>query len=109
MYVHVCPYCLNPVLCYQKDYLEHEVHPVKVDVENLECSVLLGSKIYKNAQCSNLQGLKIVAGKIASKLKLGGDEKKAFMEKVEELKRQHPRWKDYKILETALNSVLQGG
>ena len=102
----ICPHCLNPVPIsdFDRDYLEGEVKPVRVDIKN--CATLLGSKIYREAKCSTIQELRRSAGKIALKMNLSEEEKNKFKSKVVELKRQHPNWKDYKILETALNSVL---
>ena len=108
MAVHICPHCLTPVLCFSKDHLSGEVRAVKVDLENSKCHVLLGSSIYKNASCSNMQQLKTFAGMIAKKMNLDDEKKQKFMSKVVELKRTNRYWKDYKILEVALNSVLQG-
>ena len=108
MYVHICPHCLSPVICFGKDYAKGEVKAVNVDVENAKCSVLLTSSIYRNAKCSNIQSLKVVGGKIAKELKLSEEQKEQFFQRIIELKRKYPRQKDYKILEWAVNSVLFG-
>ncbi len=109
MPIYVCPYCLHVVGHFSKDYMEGEVKSVNVDLENKNCQVLLSSKIYRGANCSKLNVLKSHAGRIAKEVGLCEEQKKRFLECVVELKRQHPRWKDYKILEVALNSVLEGG
>lgn len=104
--IAICPHCLHPVVCFDKDYMEGELKAVKVDVENSKCSVLLASNVYQNAKCSNIQALKVAGGKIAKELNLSEEQKKQFFQKIIELKREHNRWKDYKILEVALNSIL---
>ena len=109
MYVYICPHCLHPVLCYDRDYEKGEVKAVNVDVENVKCSVFLTSDIYRNAKCSNIQQLKGHAGQIAKELNLSEEQKKLFFQRIIELKRKYPRQKDYKILEVALNSILEGG
>ncbi len=106
MVVAICPHCLHPVVCFDKDYMEGELKAVKVDVENSKCSVLLAINVYQNAKCSNIQGLKVAGGKIAKELNLSEEQKKQFFQKIIELKREHNRWKDYIILEVALNSIL---
>jgi translation initiation factor IF-2 len=106
MAIAICPYCLHPVACFDKDYTKGEVKAVKVDVENAKCSVLLASNVYKNAKCSNIQGLKVAGGKIAKELQLTDEQKEQFFNTIIKLKREHNRWKDYKILEIALNTVL---
>jgi hypothetical protein len=77
-------------------------------VENSKCSVLLASNIYQNTKCSNIQGLKVAGGKIAKELGLSEEQKKEFFNNIIKLKRDHNRWRDYKILEVALNTVLEG-
>ena len=106
MTVYICPYCLSPVFYFEKDWVEGEIRPVNVDVSCEECCVLLTRNIYKIAKCSKLPTLLVHAIKIAKKLNLSKEEKKLFFQKVIELKRKYPWWKDYKILEIALNSVL---
>ena len=106
--IAICPHCLHPVFCFDRDYLAGEVNSLKVDVENAKCSVLLASNIYQNAKCSNIQGLKVAGGKIAKELNLSEEQKKEFFNNIIKLKREHNRWKDYKILEIALNTILQG-
>jgi len=106
MTISICPYCLRPVTYFDRDYIEREIKAVKVDVENPECSVFLASNIYRNARCSNIQNLKIQAGKIAKKLNLSENEKELFFKNIVELKRKYPRLKDYRILELALNALL---
>jgi hypothetical protein len=105
---HICPNCLNPVICYSKDYLEGEVRSVKVDLENSDCHVLMGSNIYEDASCSGVQQLKTHAGRIAKQLNLEDSKKNEFLNKVVELRKVNRYWKDYKVLEVALNAVLQG-
>jgi len=104
----ICPHCLSPVPItdFDRDYLEGEVKSVKVDVKN--CATLLGGKIYRNAKCSTIQELRRSAGKIALKMNLSEEEKNKLKSKVVELKRKYPNWKDYQILEIAVNSVLFG-
>jgi hypothetical protein len=104
--IAICPHCLHPVFCFDRDYLAGEVNSLKVDVENAKCSVLLASNIYQNAKCSNIQGLKVAGGKIAKELNLSEEQKKEFFNNIIKLKREHNRWKDYKILEIALKSVI---
>jgi hypothetical protein len=104
--IAICPHCLKPVICFGRDYLEGELRAVKVDLENSKCGVLVGNRIYKNAKCSNLQNLKMHAGRIAKELNLSEEKKELFFQRIIELKRKYNRWKDYKILEVALNSVL---
>ncbi|WP_018153462.1 hypothetical protein [Methanothermococcus thermolithotrophicus] len=104
--IAICPHCLSPVACFDKDYMNGEIKAVKVDVENSKCSVLLASNIYQNAKCSNIQHLKVHAGKIAKELNLSEGRKELFFQRIIELKRKYNRWKDYKILETALNAIL---
>ena len=106
--IAICPHCLHPVACFDKDYMKGEIKTVKVDVENTKCSVLLASNIYQNAKCSNIQGLKVAGGKIAKELNLSEEKKELFFQRMIELKRKYNRWKDYKILEIALNTILQG-
>ena len=106
MTIHICPHCLNPVFYFERDWTEGEVRAVKVDMSHPECCVLLTRNIYKNAKCSKIQVLKTYAGMIAKKLNLSEEEKKLFFQKIVELKRKYPRWKDYKILEHALNSIF---
>ena len=108
MTISICPHCLRPFTYFDKDYRDGEIKAVKVDVENPECSVFLTNSIYQNTRCSNIQNLKTQAGKIAKNLNLSKEEKKLFFQKVTELKRKYPRWKDYKILELALNSISGG-
>ena len=94
--IAICPHCLHPVFCFDRDYLAGEVNSLKVDVENAKCSVLLASNIYQNAKCSNIQGLKVAGGKIAKELNLSEEQKKEFFNNIIKLKREHNRWKDYK-------------
>ena len=108
MAIAICPHCLHPVFCFDRDYLAGEVKAVEVDVENAKCSVLLASNVYKNAKCSNIQQLKVHAGRIAKELNLSEEKKELFFQRIIELKRKYNRWKDYKILEIALNTILQG-
>jgi CRISPR/Cas system CSM-associated protein Csm2 small subunit len=105
--IAVCPHCLHPVIVFDRDYMDGEVKAVKVDVENSKCSVLLASNVYQNAKCSNIQQIKVHAGKIAKELNLSEEQKKEFFNNIIKLKREHNRWKDYKILETALNSIIK--
>jgi len=104
--IAICPHCLHPVLVPDKDYIEGEVKAVNVDVGNPKCSVFLTSNIYQNAKCSNIQQLKVHAGRIAKELNLSEEQKKEFFNNIIKLKREYNRWKDYKILEIALKSVL---
>lgn len=106
MSIHICPYCLNPVIYFEKDWIDGEVKAVKVDTSYPECCAFLTRSIYANARCSRIQVLKTYAGMIAKKLGLSEEEKKLFLQKVVDLKKEHPRWKDYKILEHALNSIF---
>lgn len=109
MHVYICPHCLHPVPVFDRDYLTGEVGAVKVDTKNPRCSVLLSNNFYRNAKCSNIQQLKTYAGRIAKELNLSEEKKEQFFQRIIDLKRQHPRWADYKILEVVLNSVLEGG
>jgi len=104
--IHICPYCLNPIIYFEKDWVEGEVKAVNVDVSCEECCVLFTRNIYRIAKCSKLPTLQVHAIKIAKKLGLSEEEKKLFLQKVVDLKKEHPRWKDYKILEHALNSIF---
>ncbi|ADC69822.1 conserved hypothetical protein [Methanocaldococcus sp. FS406-22] len=112
VYIHICPYCLSPVLCYSKDYLDGHVKPVRVDLENKECHVLLGRDVYKNASCSNVQKLRIRAGAILKRVEellgVSFDEskRKEYLSKVVELRKNNRYWPDWKVLEIAINSVL---
>jgi len=104
--IAICPHCLRPVLHYDRDYMNGEIKAVKVDVQNSKCCVLLASNIYQNAKCSNIQHLKVHAGRIANDLNLSEEKKELFFQRIIELKRKYNRWKDYKILETALNAIF---
>ena len=85
MAIAICPHCLHPVFCFDRDYLAGEVKAVEVDVENAKCSVLLASNIYQNAKCSNIQGLKVAGGKIAKELNLSEEQKKEFNDRFDDL------------------------
>ncbi|MBP2202161.1 hypothetical protein J3E07_001602 [Methanococcus voltae] len=104
MKVHICPYCLNLVLHYSKDYIG-ELNAVNVDEDNV-CGALQSNVILNNAKCSNIQGLKVNGGKIAKKLNLTQEQKELFFKNIIEIKRKKNRLKDYIVLEIAINSVI---
>uniref|UniRef100_A9A7I7 Uncharacterized protein n=1 Tax=Methanococcus maripaludis (strain C6 / ATCC BAA-1332) TaxID=444158 RepID=A9A7I7_METM6 len=104
--IRICPKCLNAVVHYEKEYLTGSVRPVFVDTENKCCGYLQTESVFNNAKCSKMQLLKTQAGKISKQLNLSEELKYEFFENLKRFKRTHNEWKDYRVLEEALNSGL---
>jgi len=104
--IRICPKCLKAVVHYDKEYLTGKVRPVFVDTENKCCGYLQTESVFNNAKCSKLQILKTEAGKISKQLNLSEDVKYEFFENLKRFKRTHNEWKDYRVLEEALNYTL---
>jgi len=107
--IKICPYCLKPVEHFEKDYHRSEVKAVNVHTSNKNCSVLQTGFVKDQAKCSNIQSLKMNAGKISKDLNLSEIQKKDFFNSIIKLKRDRNHLKDYIILQSALNTVLVGG
>ncbi|MBB6401937.1 hypothetical protein HNP92_001242 [Methanococcus maripaludis] len=97
---------MKAVVHYEKEYLTGKVRPVFVDTENKCCGYLQTESVFNNAKCSKLQILKTQAGKISKQLNLSEELKYEFFENLKRFKRTHNGWKDYRVLEEALNSGL---
>ncbi|WP_052297131.1 hypothetical protein [Methanococcus maripaludis] len=104
--IKICPYCLKPVEHFEKDYHKSEVKAVNVHTTNKNCSVLQTNFIKDHATCSNIQQLKVNAGKIAKDLNFTEIQKKDFFNSIIKLKRDRNHLKDYIILQSALHQVL---
>ncbi|MBA2864889.1 hypothetical protein HNP94_001928 [Methanococcus maripaludis] len=107
--VKICPNCLHVVDNFEKDYHKSEVKAVNVHTSNKNCSVLQTGFVKDQATCSNIQHLKMTAGKIAKDLDLSPNQKKDFFNSIVKLKQAKNHIKDYIILQSALNTVLVGG
>jgi len=107
--IEICPYCLKAVEKAEKDYHPSEVKAVIVHTEEKECGVLQTGFVKDQATCSNIQCLKMNAGKIAKQLNFTEIQKKDFFNSIIKLKRDRNHMKDYIILQSALNTVLVGG
>ncbi|MBA2859012.1 hypothetical protein HNP93_001713 [Methanococcus maripaludis] len=104
--IRICPKCLKAVVHYEKEYLTGKVRPVFVDTENKCCGYLQTESVFNNAKCSKLQILKTEAGKISKQLNLSEELKYEFFENLKRFKRTRNEWKDYRVLEEALNYTL---
>ncbi|CAF29745.1 hypothetical protein [Methanococcus maripaludis] len=104
--IRICPKCLKAVVHYEKEYITGKVRPVFVDTENKCCGYLQTESVFNNAKCSKLQILKTQAGKISKQLNLSEELKYEFFENLKRFKRTHNEWKDYRVLEEALNYTL---
>ncbi|BAP62594.1 hypothetical protein MMOS7_05080 [Methanococcus maripaludis OS7] len=107
--IKICPNCLHVVDHFEKDYHKSEVKAVNVHTSNKNCSVLQTGFVKDQATCSNIQSLKMNAGKIAKQLNLSEIQKNDFFNSIIKLKRDKNHLKDYVILQSALNTVLVGG
>jgi hypothetical protein len=104
--LRICPICLEPTFITDKDYVEGEIKPVTVLI-SYRCGHIITNKVLRNASLSNIQRVRARAGVIAKRLGLKEEHKKEVFNLIKEIKRQHPKMKDYKVLELAFNEILK--